>query len=184
MSLNRNRRVPCIIYSIFTTRQYVTDRRIDAPPLAPLQLFCTRRRSLPLLLLPAMVSTPQGAKPQDLPFGDSGEVHRSEEADPDPLTARRSGKPRAPGKVTSKQKGKRREGRRNAGKLSKLPDMPLDILYEVSHRIIFITGDSAYDVFGVCRYYLLYSQLIYYGYRGPARPFVTSSQTSSRGRFG
>ena len=51
-------------------------------------------------------------------------------------------KTRAPRDLTSNEKEKQPERRRNAGKLSRLPDMPLDILYEVCHRTCSIALDD------------------------------------------
>ena len=92
---------------------------------------------------------------------------------------------RASKKAVSKQKGKQPEKRRIAGKLSKLPDMPLDILYEVRRRINPATLYGLnHDPFDIDRYSLLFTQWTYCGCRGPARPFVTSSRASPRNRFG
>ena len=121
---------------------------------------------------------------EDLPSGDSGEDYDPEEKGSGHSMAQ---KPRTSAKATSKQKGKQRGGRRNVGKLSKLPDMPLDILYEASHRIISGTDDhnGVYDgPFGVCRYSLSSIQWIYYGCRGQAMDFATFSQASPRNTFG
>ena len=121
---------------------------------------------------------------EDLPSGDSGEDYDPEEKGSGHSMAQ---KPRTSAKATSKQKGKQRGGRRNVGKLSKLPDMPLDILYEVSHRIISVTDDhnGVYDgPFGVCRYSLSSIQWIYYGCHRQARHFATFSQASPRNTFG
>lgn len=49
---------------------------------------------------------------------------------------------KAPKKVASKQKGKQPKKNRNTAKLSKLPDMPLDILYDVSYRINSFVDDG------------------------------------------
>jgi hypothetical protein len=69
---------------------------------------------------------------EDVSSGDSGEDYDSEEGLGSVTRGgRESGASRI---VTSKQKGKQPEKRRNAGKLSKLPGMPLDVLYEVSPR--------------------------------------------------
>lgn len=58
-------------------------------------------------------------------------------------TACQRPKPRAPTRdLTSNEKEKQPERRRNAGKLSRLPDMPLDILYEVCHRTDSIALDD------------------------------------------
>jgi len=101
-----------------------------------------------------MVSTRQGRKPRQVirestPSGDSGEDHDPDEERLDPVTARRP-KSRAPEQITQKQKGKRPEKRRNARKLSKLLDMPLDVLYEVSYRFTSVTdgmhADASVDI--------------------------------------
>ena len=133
---------------------------------------------------PTMVSTRRSTKVRQVSLeddnsGDRGKNHGPEEGS-GPLAAQRP-KPRASGKAASKQKGKRC----NAAKLSKLPDMPLDVLYEVSYRIVFLTDDTVCnDAFGVCRFSLLSTRWIYCGCRGPAGPFVTFSQASRRDRFG
>ena len=74
----------------------------------------------------------------DLSSGDSGKYWDQEEGGSGSVPARgpKSGASR---RVASRQKGKQPEKRRNVGMLSKLPDMPLDILYEVSSGIIPIT---------------------------------------------
>jgi len=56
--------------------------------------------------------------------------------------AARGPKSIAPIKATPKKKGKQPEKCRNAGKLSRLPDMPSDVLYEVGHRTGYITHDG------------------------------------------
>ena len=123
---------------------------------------------------------------EDLPSGDSGEDYDPEEKGSGHSMAQKP-KPRTSAKATSKQKGKQRGGRCNVGKLSKLLDMPLDTLYEVSHRIISVTDDhnGVYDgPFGVCRYSLSSIQWIYYGCHRQARHFATFSQASPRNTFG
>ena len=55
--------------------------------------------------------------------------------------ATRGRKSTAPTTATLKRKGKQPGKRRNAGKLSKLPNMPLDILYDVSHKVDSFTDD-------------------------------------------
>ena len=72
---------------------------------------------------------------EDVSCGDSNKDCDPDEECSRPVTERGS-KPRASKKVASKQKGKQPEKRRNAGKLSKLPDIPLDILYEVGRGSI------------------------------------------------
>jgi len=78
---------------------------------------------------------------EDTSASDSGEDYHPEEDGPDSVVAR-GPKSRASTRTTSKQKGKQHQKRRNAGKLSRLPDMPLDILYEVSHRTKYIIYDG------------------------------------------
>ena len=93
----------------------------------------------------------------------------------------RGPKPGASGKTTSKRKGKRRD----VGKLSRLPDMPLDIIYDVSYRIVSIANDGKSDnLLDIYRYSLLSTRWIYSEYRGQTRPFASFSQTRLRGRFG
>ena len=122
----------------------------------------------------------------DVSPGGSGKYYDPERDGSGSITAQgpKSGASR---KVTSRQKGKQSEKRRDVGMLSKLPDMPLDILYEASHRIISGTDDhnGVYDgPFGVCRYSLSSIQWIYYGCRGQAMHFATFSQASPRNTFG
>ena len=131
-----------------------------------------------------MVSTRRNAKihqiVQGVPCDDSGEDCDHDGLGSSSVTAQRPGS-RAPKKAVSKQKGKHRI----AGKLSKLPDMPLDILYEVRHRIYSVALDGLnHDAFDVYRYSLLFTQWTCCGCRGPARPFVTSSRAIPRNRFG
>jgi len=100
------------------------------------------------------------------------------------ITAR-GPKSRTSENATLKQKVKRSGKRRDAGKLSKLPDMPLDVLYDVSYIIVSIADDEVSDnAFAVCRYSLLFTQWIYCECRGPTKPFVAFSQTSPRDRSG
>ena len=57
----------------------------------------------------------------------------------------RAHKSRSEGKDISKQRGKQPGKLRNAGKLSKLPDMPIDIMYDVSYslmRFVSIASDG------------------------------------------
>ena len=74
---------------------------------------------------------------EGVPLDNNSENYNPEGEGSDPSMTRRP----TPREGTSKQKGKQRGGRRNTGKLSKLPDMPLDILYEVSYRTISVTDD-------------------------------------------
>jgi len=86
------------------------------------------------LMLPTRQSTRlRQIAQENVSRGDEDEDYDSEEERSRPVT-KRGPKPKAPRKVASKWKGKQPEKRRNAGKLSKLPDMPLDILHEVSYR--------------------------------------------------
>ena len=86
-------------------------------------------------------------------------------------------------KVASRRKGKQSEKGRNVGMLSKLPDMPLDILYEVSSRIISVTnGRISDDASG--RYSLLFTRWIYCECRGPTRPFVAFLRTRPQDKSG
>jgi len=102
------------------------------------------------------------------------------------LPAPRGPKSRASGITTSKQKGKQPGKRRDAGKLSRLPDMPLDVMYDVSYRIVSVAsgGIISDNVLDIYRYFLLSTRWIYSEYRGPTGPFVTFSQTRLRGWFG
>jgi len=135
-----------------------------------------------------MVSTRQGTKScqivQDDPSGDNGEDYGPEEEGSGSIMTQES-KSKASGKAVSKQKGKQPERRRGTGRLSKLPDMPLDVLYEVRRTLGPITncGISG-DVFDTCRYSPSSTLWICCGCRGPARPFVTFSPASPRDRFG
>jgi len=118
----------------------------------------------------------------DPPPGDGGDGYEPEKVGSGSTTIQG---PKS-GEATSKQKGKQPEKRRKAGKLSKLPDMPLDVLYEVSYGIKSIIHGGAPDdnAFGDCRYSLSFTRRTYCGCRGPARPFVMFSQASPRDRFG
>jgi len=82
-----------------------------------------------------MDSVQRSTKPpdiaQDLPFGISGEDHGPEERSSSSITARGQ-KTTASRKVTSRGGGEQPEECRNVGELSRLPDIPLDILYEVT----------------------------------------------------
>ena len=94
-------------------------------------------------------------------------------------------KSRALGNTTSKQKGGQPRKHRDAGKLSRLPDMPLDIMYDVSCRIVSVACLGISDnVLNIHRYSLLSARWIYSEYRGPTGLFVTFSQTRLRGWFG
>jgi hypothetical protein len=107
-----------------------------------------------------MVSARRNTKPPQITqggvsSGGSGGDYGLEKEGSGSVIARRT-KSRASGKASSKQKGKQPEGRRNTGKLSKLPDMPLDVLYEVGYGINSATDDGVDDdAFGVRRYSLL-----------------------------
>ena len=65
--------------------------------------------------------------------GGSGECYDSEG---EGSVTKREARSKVSRKPTSKQKGKQTAKHREAGKLSKLPDMPLDVLYEVKDRIL------------------------------------------------
>ena len=113
--------------------------------------------------------------------GGSGKYYSPEKGGSGSVTARglKSGTWR---KVASRQKEKQPEKRHN-GMLSKLPDMPLDVLYEVSFRIISVTTGMIYDdAFG--RYSPLSTRWICCECHGPTRPFVASSRTSPQDRSG
>ena len=131
-----------------------------------------------------MVSTRQSTKHRrgDASPGDSGEDYCSEEGSGS--VAVRGPKSRTSRKATPKQKGKQPGKRRRAGKLSKLPDMPLDILYEVSYGINSVDCDKVDDGFGDCRYSVSSIRWIYCGCRGPTKPFIAFSHASPRGTFG
>ena len=84
-----------------------------------------------------------------------------------------------------KENEKQPEGRRDAGKLSMLPDMPFDILYEVRHGNIFVADNGIYeDAFGTCRYSLMSVPWIYCECRGSTKLFVIFSRASPRGGYG
>lgn len=79
----------------------------------------------------------------DVSYDDSDEDYDPEEGGSRSVTEKGSeSSTKASRKTASKRKGKQPEKRRNAGKLSKLPDMPLDILYEVSYTAYSITKDE------------------------------------------
>lgn len=67
--------------------------------------------------------------------GGSGECYDSEGEGEGSVT-KREARSKVSRKPTSKQKGKETAKHREAGKLSKLPDIPLDVLYEVKDRIL------------------------------------------------
>ena len=111
------------------------DQRVILPP-----------RAVDLRLRTPMVSTRRSARlrqaiQEGARSNDGGEDCDTREEGPDPTTGqgRKSGALR---KVTPKQNGKQRGKRRNAGNLSLLPDMPLDILREVSAWTISVTDDG------------------------------------------
>ena len=88
-----------------------------------------------------------GVAQVDPPSGDGGEHHRPEKAEKESTSSVtvREPKSRASRKAATKRKGKQPDKRRGEGDLSKLPDMPLDIMYEVSLRISPVTSDGIYD---------------------------------------
>ena len=67
---------------------------------------------------------------ENAPFGDGGKESGLKREGPSSFKTPgpKSGASR---KASSKRKGKRTKIYRNADRLSKLPDMPLDVLYEV-----------------------------------------------------
>jgi len=80
-------------------------------------------------------------------FRDNGEYYGPEKAENGaigPVTTRGS-KPNASREAASKREGRQLEKRRGEGKCSKLPDMPLDILYGVSPRFNPVTDDGIPD---------------------------------------
>jgi len=86
-----------------------------------------------------MVSTRRSVKAcqNGVPLSDNGADYRPEEGGSGPVTARALRlESRTLRKATLTQKGKQPKRRRNKGKLSKLLDMPLDVLYEVSYRVV------------------------------------------------
>ena len=119
--------------------------------------------------------------------GDNGERHGPETSENEvtaSVTAR-GPKLKASRKVASGRKGKRPEKRRGEGELSKLPDAPLDILYEVSPRINPVTDDGVLDdVSGFSRYSLLSTRWTYYGCHGPTKLFVMFSRRNPRDTCG
>jgi len=91
-----------------------------------------------------MLPTWQDAKQiaqDDVSRGDGDEDCDSEEGGSRPVT-KIGPIPKVPRKAASEWKGKQPEKYRDAGKLSKLPDMPLDILYDVSYRTNATTEES------------------------------------------
>ena len=87
--------------------------------------------------------------------------------------------------ATPKENEKQPGRRRDVGKLSMLLDMPFDILYEVSHGIIFVADNGMdEDAFGTCRYPLMSVRWIYCECRGSTKLFVMFSHASPRGVHG
>jgi len=88
-----------------------------------------------------MVSTRRNTKPREVTqegasFGNSGEVHHpGEHSRPASIP---SSKSKASITLISRQKGKQLEKRRSVGKLSKLPVLPPDVLYEVIYGPVHI----------------------------------------------
>jgi len=94
-----------------------------------------------------MVSTRRGTKSREViqevvSSGDCGEDY--ERSGP---ASSRSPKSKPSIKPISKQKGKQPGGRRNVGKLSRLPIIPLDVLYEVIYGLIYVADGTPADVF-------------------------------------
>ena len=141
-------------------------------------------RYLDFYLLHTMVSS-RSTKPhqvvrEDSPSGDGGEGCGPERG-PSSVTTR-GPKSRASRKATStQQKGKQPERCRNVGRLSKLPDMSLDILSDVSYRVTPVTDEMDDDAVGIRRYSLLSTQWTYCAYHGPTRPFTVFSQVLEMG---
>ena len=87
--------------------------------------------------------------------------------------------------ATPKENEKQPEGRRGAGKLSMLPDMPFDILYEVSRGSIFVADNGIHEgAFGTCRYSLMSIRWIYCECCRSTKLFVMFSHASPRGVYG
>jgi len=134
-----------------------------------------------------MVSTRRSAKlRQNASSGDNGTDYHPEleEGGSGPLTARGLRFESRSSRRALTQKGKQPERCRITGRLSKLPGMPLDVLYEVRRSQFCHRRRRDDDMFDVYRYSLSSTRWIYCGCRGPARPFVTFSPASPRGRFG
>ena len=93
-----------------------------------------------------MVSAPRTAKSCDMVQGDvssdnSGKDYDPEKEGSDSVTDD-GPKARASGTATWRGKGKRPGKRRSKGELSMLPEMPLDILCEVSSRTNPVTNNG------------------------------------------
>ena len=98
----------------------------------------------------------------------------------------RHGPKSGPLSVAIPKENEKQPGRHHkVGGLSKLPDMSLDILYEVSPGIISVTDDGIdEDVFYISRYSLLSVRWIYCECRGPIKLSVMFSHISLRGGYG
>ena len=147
-----------------------------------LSIFFQRIFTSPTIMVSAQRNTksPQIFQ-EDVSSSDSDEDYHSAEDSRSVMTG--GNKSRTSRTTTSKQKGKQPQKRRYAGKLSKLLDMPLDVLYEVSHRTDSFTEDGI-DNPALHRYSLSFARRTYCGCRGPARPFVMFSRTSLQDKFG
>ena len=90
-----------------------------------------------------MVLAEQCAKSLGITQGDgsSEDTEKTEKEAVGSVTAHEP-KPRASGKAASKRKGNQPEKHHGRGELSLLPDIPLDVLYEVSPRIDSVTDDG------------------------------------------
>lgn len=88
--------------------------------------------------------------------------------------------------TTLEQKGKQPEENRNMGQLSKLPKMPLNVLYEVRHKVDPFAGDTVDHAYSgrLYRYSLSFTRWTCCLCRGPARPFAKFSKASFQDRFG
>jgi len=147
-----------------------------------LSIFFQRIFTSPTIMLSAQRNTKsRQIFREDVSSGDSDEDYDSGDDSRSVTTG--GNKPRALRTTTLKQKGKQPQKRRYAGKLSKLLDMPLDVLYEVSHRTDSFTKDRI-DNPTLHRYSLSFTRWTYCGCRGPARPFAMFSRASPRDKFG
>lgn len=97
-----------------------------------------------------MVSTRRSTKSRELIQEDVSSGDIREDYDPGECSgpaSSRSSKSKASINSISKQNGKQPRGRRSAGRLPKLPVVPLDILYEVIYGLIHIADEIPADVF-------------------------------------
>lgn len=96
--------------------------------------------------------------PQTVRGVTSGDIGKDEDPEKRGSAAfsARGPKFRVSGNTASKKKWKHPGTRRDAGRLSRLPDMPLDVMYDVSYRIASIAGGGVYDnLMDLYRYSLL-----------------------------